>query len=150
MGAGINWHRVTKEMTFDCAHLLSGHEGLCANLHGHTYKIQVELEGPLYEDGPERGMVVDFSNLKEWMRDIVGPFDHAFIYEPNGGHVEQEIAAVLLRNKMRTVWLPYRPTAENMAKYFYHAFEKQVKFTSLRVSCIRLWETPTSFAEYRG
>ena len=75
---------VTKEVTFDCAHMLDGHEGLCRNLHGHTYKVQVTARrsgGFLISKGPAKGMVLDFSALKGIMQaHIVEPFDHAFVY----------------------------------------------------------------------
>lgn len=144
--------RVTKEATFDCAHMLSGHASLCRNLHGHTYKIQVELVGNLCERGTDEGMVMDFANLKQMITNIVGRFDHAFIYNMVGGTVELGIANLLVDNGMRVVALPFRPTAEHMSKYFFDAFSAELEACDYdaKVFSIKLWETPTSFAEYRG
>lgn len=47
--------RVSKEFSFDMAHILDGHDGKCRNLHGHTYKLQVEVSGDLYQQGPKKG-----------------------------------------------------------------------------------------------
>jgi len=54
----------------DCAHQLPGH-GKCGQLHGHTYRVEVEVEGP--SDG---GMVVDFAELKAQVRTVLGRYDH--------------------------------------------------------------------------
>ena len=45
---------VSKEFTFDCAHMLTGHDGLCKNLHGHTYKLIISLEGVLQDRGSSK------------------------------------------------------------------------------------------------
>lgn len=143
--------KVIKEATFDCAHMLTGHSGLCSNLHGHTYKIQVEIEGSLLESGSSEGMVIDFSDLKRIINNVIGKFDHAYIYDDTcGGQAELDIAALLVKNNMRVVGLPFRVTAENMAHYFFDTFNDELGNYYANVSCIRLWETPTSFAEYRG
>ena len=57
--------KVTREMTFDSAHMLSNYVGRCHNLHGHTYKLQVTLEGEV-----ETGMVVDFQTLGQYIRSV--------------------------------------------------------------------------------
>ena len=51
--------KIAKEFSFDMAHMLDGHDGKCKNLHGHTYKLQVEVSGKLVAEGAKRGMVVD-------------------------------------------------------------------------------------------
>lgn len=145
--------QVTKEFQFDCAHLLTGHASLCKNLHGHTYKLQVELEGPLELEGPSEGMVIDFSHLKEIVKlNIVDCFDHAFIYWANAPEdsVEYKLAEVARRGGLRTVALQDRPTAENMSVMFYDIISKAFFGSQIKVASIKLWETPTSFAEYKG
>lgn len=145
--------RVVKEFTFDCAHLLTGHQGLCANLHGHTYKLQVELEGQLIDAGPSKGMVIDFSDLKALVKErIVDVFDHAFIYWGKAAEdtAERKLAMVACECGMRTVALFERPTAEYMSQLFFQTIEQELHNSNIRVTAIRLWETPTSYAEYRG
>ena len=131
---------VTKDLTFDAAHMLTGYEGRCRNLHGHTYHLFVEAHGDLNDEG----MVVDFKLLKEYMTSVVSDrFDHAFMYCTQSP-VECSIAKVLESEGMRTVPLPFRTTAENLAKYFFEQLSAHVG-----VSAVRLMETPTSSAEYR-
>jgi len=61
---------VCKEMTFDCAHMLSGHNALCKNLHGHTYKVQVSVTGYKLDKGSSQDMIIDFKDLKLAMQNI--------------------------------------------------------------------------------
>ena len=87
--------RVSKEFSFDMAHLLDGHDGKCQNLHGHTYKLQVEVAGDLLVDGAKKSMVMDFSDLKVVVKKaILDPMDHAFIYDQTSER-ESKIAMLL-------------------------------------------------------
>lgn len=54
----------------DCAHLLAGH-AKCGQLHGHTYRVEVTVEGEL-----ENGMVLDFAELKLQIRSVLDRYDH--------------------------------------------------------------------------
>lgn len=110
--------QVTKEFTFDAAHNLVGYNGPCANLHGHTYKLQITVEG---EVEAKTGMIIDFSDLKSIVKDcIVNQFDHAYLNDV----------------------LDYNPTAENMVM----DIMQQLRDSRINVVKVRLWETPTSFA----
>jgi 6-pyruvoyltetrahydropterin/6-carboxytetrahydropterin synthase len=125
---------VSKQCQFDAAHVLTNHAGQCRNLHGHTYHVIVEVSD----------MVIDFKDLKQVIRDvIVERFDHAFIYNETS-ESECEIAAVIAKHGMKSVGLPFRSTAENLARYFYDALAARVNVTAVKVL-----ETPESCAEYR-
>jgi 6-pyruvoyltetrahydropterin/6-carboxytetrahydropterin synthase len=54
----------------DCAHFLPGHPK-CGSLHGHTYKVEITIEGET-----RNGMVVDFADLKQSVRETLGQYDH--------------------------------------------------------------------------
>ncbi|MDD0823527.1 6-carboxytetrahydropterin synthase QueD [Mannheimia sp. AT1] len=136
--------KIAKEFSFDMAHMLDGHDGKCQNLHGHTYKLQVEVSGDLELNGTKRGMVMDYSDLKAIVkRHILEPMDHAFIYDLHSKR-ESQVAQLLIELKSKVYGIPSRTTAEEMAKYMFEKLEK----TGLSVSLIRLWETPTSYCEY--
>lgn len=109
--------KVGKIFTFDAAHFLPNHPGKCKNLHGHTYKLEVELEG---EINPETGMVMDFGDVKQAVSGIIEELDHHYLND----YYEN-------------------PTAENMAL----DIKTRLIGQNLPVSAIRLWETPTSYAE---
>ena len=70
------------ESSFDSAHFLKGYAGKCRNLHGHRWRVVVEIAADqLKDEGQTRGMLVDFSDLKNALKDICDDFDHSLIYE---------------------------------------------------------------------
>lgn len=144
---------VTKEITFDCAHMLSGHRGKCANLHGHTYKVQVAIVGvPKHDKGSDCGMVLDFGDLKEVLQDhIVNVYDHAVIFsaEPFRNEAEEELLDWARRNKMRYHIMNGRTTSETMAYEMQLEISNALRYVSIPFDhvSVRVWETPTSFAE---
>lgn len=148
--------RATKEVVFDCAHMLAGHRGLCKNVHGHTYKVQVDVStAELIPEGSSEGMVMDFKDLKNIINaQIVDQFDHAFVtWSDTPYEEERAIAAVIAEQGCKVVYTCYRPSAENMAYYFYQGLQEEIdSFTkgAIKVDAVRVWETPTSFATYEG
>ena len=132
---------VTKTVRFDAAHILTNHAGLCKNLHGHTYRVDVSVAAP---DGNLDDMVIDFKDLKKIAGETVcDVFDHAFIYNTESPG-ECEIAAVVEKNGMRTVALPFRSTAENLARHFYGELLPKIP----GLVAVKVWETADSCAEY--
>lgn len=122
---------VTKEFTFDSCHQLKAYEGACARLHGHTYKLQVTVEGNLSHNG----MVIDFKDLKCMVEGLIKePLDH---YNLND-----------------KLW--FNTTAENMSVYFFELLSKEIITLSekeeryIALKEVKLWETPTSYASYKG
>ncbi len=73
--------RVSKEWTFEAAHHLPDHDGLCANPHGHTYTFVLEVEGPVAKEGPKKGMVIDFGILNNIVEESILPLDHTDLNE---------------------------------------------------------------------
>ena len=133
---------VTKTIRFDAAHILTNHQGLCKNLHGHTYRVDVSVT---QDDGDTRDMVIDFKDLKRIASEVVCErFDHAFIYNTESAG-EREIAAVVEKNGMRTVAIPFRSTAENLARMFFGELKARIP----GLSAVKVWETADSCAEYR-
>jgi len=133
---------VTKTVKFDAAHVLTNHQGLCKNLHGHTYRVDVSVTQP---EADGRDMVIDFKDLKRLATEtICDRFDHAFIYNTESAG-EREIAAVVEKNGMRTVAIPFRSTAENLAKLFYNDLKPRIP----GLSAVKVWETADSSAEYK-
>jgi 6-pyruvoyltetrahydropterin/6-carboxytetrahydropterin synthase len=75
---------------------------------------------------------------------ICDRFDHAFIFNTQSAG-ESEIADVVARNGMRTVALPFRSTAENLARFFFDELEDKIH----GLCSVKVWETQDSCAEYR-
>ena len=131
---------VTKTVKFDAAHVLTNHQGLCKNLHGHTYRVDVSVSQAADD---ERDMVIDFKDLKGIANEVVcDRFDHAFIYNTESVG-EREIAAVVEKNGMRTVAIPFRSTAENLAKLFFSDLKARIP----GLVAVKVWETADSCAE---
>lgn len=132
---------VCKIFTFDAAHQLIGHKGKCSNLHGHTYKLEVVLKGvPSVAEGQsDEGFVIDFSDIKTTVQQmLVDRLDHAFLAMGN-----EPVLETLKATGSKVALLSFRTTAENMSAYI--AYE--LKRASLPVFSVKLWETPTSWAE---
>lgn len=132
---------VTKTVRFDAAHVLTNHAGLCRNLHGHTYRVDVSVE---QETGDRSDMVIDFKDLKALLNELVCErFDHAFIYN-TASAAEREIAEVVSRHGMRTVAMPFRSTAENLARHFFGELKPRLP----GIRSVRVWESADSCAEF--
>lgn len=70
------------EASFDSAHFLKDYQGKCRNIHGHRWKVRIEISGEsLQKEGSCRGMILDFSEIKTELREITEYFDHALIIE---------------------------------------------------------------------
>lgn len=152
MGKKNTSRTATKEFTFDAAHMLSGHNGLCKNLHGHTYRVEVTVkyskQDEVIPDGPSEGMIIDFKKLKNRLNeDIFDKMDHSYIYNSLGGVDENAIADLCKTLGMKTYDMANRPTAENMAEYFLGMANTSLQSLDVEVVSVRVWETPTSYAE---
>ena len=118
---------LTKTFHFEAAHHLPGHRGKCARLHGHSYRLEVTLRGPI-KDIPghsDHGMVMDFSHLSQIVRaSIIERLDHYDLNEVTGIHT----------------------TAENLAHWIWDALIA-AELPEELLYRIRLWETEGSLVE---
>ncbi len=128
--------RICKVFTWDAAHqLVLPYESKCKNMHGHTYKVEIEVQG----DPDEHGIVMDFSELKQRVEAV--SFDH---------QVLQDIACPNCANLIAEGWLPSKstnPTAEHLVLYLKLKLVEQWRPGDPLIRRIRIWETPTSWAE---
>ena len=137
--------KLTKKFTFDMAHALYGHDGQCKNIHGHTYHLEITVEGlPLNRPGfTDDGMVMDFSDMKKIVHDaIVKKLDHALVLNQNAPYSDNKD---FLNQFEKVVILPFQPTCENLVLYFADALECAF-VANIKLYSIRLDETPTSYA----
>ncbi|MBP8915912.1 MAG: 6-pyruvoyl trahydropterin synthase family protein [Breznakibacter sp.] len=136
--------RITKEFRFEMAHLLWKYDGLCKNIHGHSYILYVTVLGDIINnpDDPKLGMVIDFGDLKRIVKEeIVDVLDHAIAVNDNSPHVHLD------QYTERIIRLPYQPTCENMVVDFADRIKMQLP-QHLTLFSIKLHETATSFAEW--
>ena len=131
------------EGSFDAAHFLKGYTGTCCNLHGHRWRLVVEIKSEtLKEKGQIRSMVVDFADLKQTVKQLCDVMDHSLIYE--SGSLKDKTVQALQEENFRLMEMPFRPTAEELAKYFYG----QVRKEGYTVNRVEVYETPANCAAY--
>ncbi|WP_339201595.1 6-carboxytetrahydropterin synthase QueD [Paenibacillus sp. FSL P2-0322] len=123
---------VSKQFTFDAAHHLHCYEGKCKNLHGHTYIVVFGISGI----PGETGLTLDFGDIKTIWKERLEPFlDHRYLNE---------------------TLPPMNTTAENMVVWIFEQMESALtsdaycnRVAGGRTEFVRLFETPTSYAEFR-
>jgi 6-pyruvoyltetrahydropterin/6-carboxytetrahydropterin synthase len=139
--------RVTKRFHFEMAHTLYEYDGLCRNIHGHSYNLEVTISGePRNEPGhPKDGMVLDFSELKTIVKSrIVDIFDHALMVN---NLVPEEQMQLLRQTTNRIIVVDFQPTSENIVVYIAEILQQHLP-AGVNLFSIRLFETVTSFAEW--
>ena len=131
--------KLNTEFTFDSAHVITGYDGPCGRLHGHTYRVRMELTSDQLRPSAHvrrNIMVADFKSLKWAKKDVAqGGLDHAYLNDhPDLGDdtTAEVIAAYLHRETLRRVRESLDPGDEG---------------ADLRLK-ITLWETPDSSCEY--
>ena len=137
--------KIKSEVQFDMAHYLSGYKGKCSNIHGHRYKLIAMLKSEtLIEEGQLRGMVDDFSNFKDALKEIADIFDHKLVIEDNeeGKSLAKKLEE--LPNDFDIYFVNYRPTAEEMSRDIFN----RLKINGLAVCEVELFETPNNSCIY--
>ena len=140
--------RLTKEFTFEAAHFLEDYDGVCSQLHGHSYRLYVTVRGIPSDDelDPKNGMVIDFGYLKQLVNDaIISEFDHSLIMQRSERSTALE--QLLSEEFSRIVVLPYRPTTENLLADFAERL-LEVLPDDVEIYSRRLHETGASYAEW--
>jgi 6-pyruvoyltetrahydropterin/6-carboxytetrahydropterin synthase len=136
-------YTIKVEHNFDSAHFLAGYQGKCANIHGHRWSVEVEISSDvLHEDGQQRGMVVDFTELKKDIREMLETYDHALIIE--NGTMRKETLKCLYEDGFKIIKTQFRPTAENFSYFFYNT----IKLKGYNVRRVIVHESPNNSAIY--
>ncbi len=141
---------ITRKLEFDAGHRIPDHRSQCRNLHGHRYVLEITLRGKVVETegAPDRGMVMDFADVKSLaMEHIVSRWDHAFIVFEGDTRVREFLQSM---PDHKTVVIDRVPTVENLAAI---AFETLAQVydahygVDLRLHQVRLYETPNCWAD---
>lgn len=137
--------RLTKEFCFEASHALNNYDGLCRNVHGHSYKLFVTIAGSPNQDcqSPKYGMVMDFGDLKKIVqRRIIEVYDHALVLNKDNSFVS---AAKSMNTKL--VLTDFQPTCENMLIHFAQIIGSELP-EEVELQELKLHETATSFATW--
>jgi 6-pyruvoyltetrahydropterin/6-carboxytetrahydropterin synthase len=111
---------------FGSAHSLRNYPGDCARLHGHNWKVEVEV---IARELNELGIAIDFKTVKRVARQICGELDHRYLNEiPPFDQIN--------------------PTAENIAGYLYRRIGEEINSAQVKVHAVTLWETDNASVRY--
>jgi len=119
-------YELTVEVGFAAAHQLRGYKGNCENLHGHNWRVQINLTA---ERLNEIDIVMDFRDLKKVARDVVAPLDHVFL---------NDVFPFTEKN----------PTSENIAKWIFDSLKKRIYNGAVQVAAVTVWESDSASASY--
>jgi 6-pyruvoyltetrahydropterin/6-carboxytetrahydropterin synthase len=144
---------ITRKLEFDAGHRIPDHRSQCRNLHGHRYVLEITLQGELVETegAPDRGMVMDFADVKALaMEHLVNKWDHAFIV-----YARDEVVRSFLEKMAdhKTVVLDRIPTVENLAAEAFQILSGVYNDhygVDLKLKRVRLYETPNCWADVEG
>jgi 6-pyruvoyltetrahydropterin/6-carboxytetrahydropterin synthase len=139
---------ITKIIEWDMGHRVPNHKSKCRNPHGHRYRMEVTVSGPLIieEGNSSEGMVYDFGDIKEIMKAHVHDvLDHGFMI-----YKHDELCGMF--EECSEIWniitVDFIPTAENIVKWCYDQMESHFP-PGIRITRVRLFETPNSWADYK-
>lgn len=118
-------YRLSTQISISAAHYLNKYDGDCARLHGHNWKVKVEVTADRLD---ETGMAMDFKDLKDVTWEAIGKYDH---------QVFNELEPFDSIN----------PTAENIARHFYQQISIQLP-KHVKMAKLCLWETDKYLVEY--
>lgn len=130
--------KIARAFWFSMGHTLHNHPGKCANLHGHNYRLIVEVQS---DQVNEESMVMDFGELKDIVNRVIDEgYDHRFLiaaFDPRAKALQAIDPTVVL--------VQYNPTAEMIAEAI--KLRIYTKMHTASLSKITLWETENSYAE---
>ena len=139
-------YTIETQTSFDSAHFLADYQGKCGNIHGHRWTVKVIAKGEeLTQEQPQtRGMLMDFSQIKEDLKKVGSTLDHVLIIEKNS--MQEDTLKCLKRDGFAIVEMEFRPTAENLAKWFYDRLTEQ----GYHLKSVVVYETPKNCATYEA
>lgn len=129
------------------AHALFEYDGICRNIHGHTYGLEITLIGKVRQKpgSPKDGMVIDFHDLKMLVDEhIINKLDHALMIN---NMVSAEYTKVMKNLSERVYFVDFQPTTENIVLHIAQILSPLLP-EDVSLHSVRLYETPSSFAEW--
>ncbi|MBU0561608.1 MAG: 6-carboxytetrahydropterin synthase [Bacteroidetes bacterium] len=131
--------KIAKEFRWEMGHRLKFHEGQCKNLHGHSYKLLVELAGT----PDENGIVMDYYDVKKVIAPLIEKLDHSFMVHSE----DKELLEALQTLNSKHVVTGFHSTAENLCEYFLGEIKKCSLPSNIYQLRVKVFETETTYAE---
>ena len=131
---------IAKDFHWEMGHRLPFHNGGCRNIHGHSYRMRVELVGRL----DANGMVMDYFDMKELIEPLVEKIDHSFLCDES----DREMRDFFERTPLKHVLVPFPTTAENLVGWFLKEIAKLLApYPNILSLTVRIHETERTYAE---
>jgi 6-pyruvoyltetrahydropterin/6-carboxytetrahydropterin synthase len=131
--------KIAKEFRWEMGHRLPEHFGQCKNIHGHSYKMLVEFEGKI----DEQGMIIDYYDVEKIINPIIEKLDHAFMVNKN----DKVVIEFLKKMKSKKVVVDFQSTAENICVYILNEVKKTNLPANVEAIKVRVYETVHDYAE---
>jgi len=141
---------ITKEIWFDMGHRVPNHKSKCKNVHWHRYTAYITMQWDIVDinGSSDEWMVIDFSDIKTIAKWFIDEYlDHWYMY-----YEKDDIWTYIANEDMKTLKVPFIPTAENIAKWLFEQLDPlfiDTYKTNLKLKQIKLYETPTSYVIYK-
>lgn len=132
--------KVSKEFRWEMGHRLSYHQEGCQTLHGHSYRMTIELVG----ERDSGGMVLDYGIIKSIVDPLLERLDHSTMLHEE----DTEVIAFFNEQNMKATIVPFHPTAENMAIWIGESLKPEFQiYNNLSALTVRVCETVSAAAE---
>lgn len=134
--------KIAKEFRWEMGHRLPEHSGLCRNIHGHSYRMVVEISGEVLSNG----MIIDFYDLGIIVKPLLEKLDHSFLVYSK----DKPVLDFLKKYKMKMVVVDYLATVENICQDMTEKIVSEIKkqkINNVSEISVKIFETPNSFAE---
>jgi len=133
--------KIGKEFKWEMGHRLPEHFGQCKNIHGHSYKMLVEFEGELNENG----MMIDYYDVEKIINPIIEKLDHAFLVNKN----DKLTIKFLEKLNSKKVVVDFESTAENICTHLLNQIKSAKLPANVKSLMVRVSETDEDYAEER-
>ena len=131
--------KIAKEFRWEMGHRLLCHAGKCYNLHGHSYRMQVEVTS----DDLINGMIMDYYDLKKTVEPLVEELDHSFMINSK----DEKLLEAVEKLKTKKVIVDFETTAENICNYVLSKIKDAGLPEHIKEVKVKIFETSTSYAE---
>jgi len=131
--------KIAKEFHWEMGHRLPEHFGLCKNIHGHSYKMIVEFEGEL----DDQGMVIDFCDVQKIINPIIEKLDHAFMVKDD----DKLTLEFIEKLDSKKIVVDFFATVENICNYISDIIIKSNLPKNIKFINVRVYETAEDYAE---
>ncbi|HOJ37337.1 MAG TPA: 6-carboxytetrahydropterin synthase [Ignavibacteriales bacterium] len=131
--------KIAKSFKWEMGHRLSFHKDKCANIHGHSYVLEVEMEGDILQDG----MVLDYYLFNVIIKPLINELDHSCALHKD----DTEFIEFFKKMNMKLFIMDNYPTAENLAIYILNYIKNKDLPKNIKKIKVKVKETENTYAE---